>query len=330
MVSFEELVKREASRVQPPVGLTAAGTDDAVEGAQAADLRAKISALDAIIAKVAGSDDPDLQRLCSAKELSRRALRDQLSALKPIKVQLAAAVATRERAVKQASELADQCMSLRILLEARNRELAEAQTAAAAAEIEVQRLAEVQRRDNMKPLEGAASTALSALPAALPLASPTALAAAFKEALGAAPALQRSFVQWMAQQQVPDTAEVFDLEAADQSLDEDMFPEGGGREDLATDDESVGNFLARTLAPAAAAAVATEAPAASGIASRAEGDPTAFNSVRPFGRRRPAPYDVPDLTATARPPGAAAMAEEGGAAANTAPAASSLEPSAEA
>ncbi len=80
-------------------------------------LRTKISKLDVVISALSGVTDGRVIAIREKRFLERQSLSEQLRALKPLKAQMAAATAARDRAIRAVSVLRRDICALEALLQ---------------------------------------------------------------------------------------------------------------------------------------------------------------------------------------------------------------------
>ena len=139
-------------RLDEPGATASTGENAGSAEEEKEELRQKIAAVDATIAALAGVTDEDVQAIVKRKKVERDRLKEALINLKPLKVQLMIATEARDRAARRQAELAEQERNLDVLLEAKRRELREANVDVTKLQVEVEQLSRKQAEKSVAQL----------------------------------------------------------------------------------------------------------------------------------------------------------------------------------
>ena len=116
------------------------------------ELRLKLAAVDATIAALSGVTDEDVLTIVKQKRAERDRLKEALINLKPLKVQLRIATEARDKAMRRQSDLNQEERNLTILLDAKRKELREADADVTKLQVNVEHLSRRQAEESMAQL----------------------------------------------------------------------------------------------------------------------------------------------------------------------------------
>ncbi len=94
---------------------------------QKQEIKAKMEALDRVVAAISGVEDPEVAQTLAAKVAARAALKDQLRDLKLQEVQVQLATAERDKACRAVGELRSDIKAIGVLLQANRSKLSVAE-----------------------------------------------------------------------------------------------------------------------------------------------------------------------------------------------------------